>query len=206
MVGSSLFDFQCGLWGAQTRAGPCDVSIMHCASSAVHRKVWFVYFAAEGACVHFDQPIRSQICRAASKMARGRKRTRAAGQKKAETAGLEESTHMETVAEVSGEGESNDTSKVQSGAPAVPAPNGNIPPEEANHDGSPTHMAGSGDACSTGESEIVWTAYREDKLIDMFRDCTFLYDKKVPAFQERHKKDKAIERFAKVLGVTRKYG
>lgn len=81
--------------------------------------------------------------------------------------------------------------------------------DEANGEGRDeqghAHVGFASDLCDeTGENECVWAGGKEDKLIDLFRDCTFLYDKQAPAFQERHKKDKAIARFAEILGVTSK--
>lgn len=55
---------------------------------------------------------------------------------------------------------------------------------------------------SDGEGDTVWTPEREDRLIDLFKECTFLYDKNVPAFQQRNKKEMAHARFAAILGVT----
>lgn len=51
----------------------------------------------------------------------------------------------------------------------------------------------------------VWTPEREDKLIDLFEACVFLYDKTAPGFQQRHKKDMAMRKFAGILGVTGMY-
>lgn len=51
----------------------------------------------------------------------------------------------------------------------------------------------------------VWTPEREDKLIDLFQACVFLYDKTAPGFQQRHKKDMAMKKFAGILGVTGVY-
>lgn len=55
---------------------------------------------------------------------------------------------------------------------------------------------------SDEEGDLVWTSEREDRLIDLYKECTFLYDKNVPAFQQRHKKEMAHARFAELLGVT----
>lgn len=53
--------------------------------------------------------------------------------------------------------------------------------------------------------DSVWTVEREDRLIDLFEACVFLYDKTAPGFQLRHKKEMAIRRFAGILGVTGMY-
>lgn len=61
------------------------------------------------------------------------------------------------------------------------------------------------DAGGEVEDSEVWTPEREDKLIDLFRSCVFLYDKTAPGFLQRHKKDLAMAKFAKILGVTGMY-
>lgn len=55
------------------------------------------------------------------------------------------------------------------------------------------------------EDSEVWTPEKEDKLIDLFRSCVFLYDKTAPGFLQRHKKEMAMAKFAGILGVTGMY-
>lgn len=55
-----------------------------------------------------------------------------------------------------------------------------------------------------GGSDAVWTPAREDKLIDLFRGCTFLYNKNTAGFLQRNKKDMAYTKIAMILGVTGK--
>lgn len=61
-----------------------------------------------------------------------------------------------------------------------------------------------GDLDTDGEGDAVWTPAREDRLIDLFRECTFLYDKNTAGFLQRNKKELAYARIATLLGVTGK--
>lgn len=61
---------------------------------------------------------------------------------------------------------------------------------------------GEADLDIDAESDAIWTPAREDKLIDLYRDCPFLYDKNSAGFVQRHKKDLAYAKFATILGVT----
>lgn len=47
----------------------------------------------------------------------------------------------------------------------------------------------------------LWTPKKEDKLIDMFEKCSFLYDKEHDDYWLRNKKLRAFTAFAKKLGV-----
>lgn len=53
--------------------------------------------------------------------------------------------------------------------------------------------------------EDVWTYEKEDKLIDLYEKCVFLYDKASPGFQLRHKKDLAFRKIAAILGIPGEY-
>lgn len=53
--------------------------------------------------------------------------------------------------------------------------------------------------------EDIWTYEKEDKLIDLYEKCVFLYDKTSPGFQLRHKKDLAFRKIAAILGVPGEY-
>lgn len=48
----------------------------------------------------------------------------------------------------------------------------------------------------------LWTPRKEDKLIDFFERCTFLYDKELDDYRLRNKKIRAYNVFANKLGVT----
>lgn len=50
----------------------------------------------------------------------------------------------------------------------------------------------------------VWTMQKEDKLIDYYRRCVFLYDQSHPSFKLRNKKDLAYEKISQLVGVTGK--
>lgn len=53
------------------------------------------------------------------------------------------------------------------------------------------------------EDEVdVWTPGKEDKLIDLYEKCTFLYDKASPGFNQRNRKDLAFKKIAEILGVN----
>lgn len=134
-------------------------------------------------------------------MARGKRKVKSTVSKRSENAGFQVPATVE------------DTNKAQGDIP--PATGGEILSGTAtaaqggasgviNPDQGHAHMSDANDLAEAGDSEYIWTSQREDHLIDLFRDCTFLYNKKIPAFQERHKKDKAYARMAEVLGVTGK--
>lgn len=49
-----------------------------------------------------------------------------------------------------------------------------------------------------------WSVKREDKLIDIFEQCKFLYDKDHPEYKLKGKKVQTFAAFAKKLGMTGK--
>lgn len=53
-----------------------------------------------------------------------------------------------------------------------------------------------------GDDDAGWLNGLEDKLLDLYEACPFLYDKNVPAFRQKYKKEMAYEHFAKLLHVT----
>lgn len=55
-----------------------------------------------------------------------------------------------------------------------------------------------------GEADAVWTPAREHWLTDLFRECTFLYNKNTPGFRKQNKKDMAFAKIGIILGVTGK--
>lgn len=54
------------------------------------------------------------------------------------------------------------------------------------------------------ESQItgVWTPQKEDRLIDLYKACKFLYDQTHPSFKLHHCKGLAYRRIAQLVGVT----
>ena len=57
-------------------------------------------------------------------------------------------------------------------------------------------------ASGLGEvEEGLWTEDRENRLIELYRKCPFLYDKTLPSYKLKHKKHVAYTKFGSTLGV-----
>ena len=49
--------------------------------------------------------------------------------------------------------------------------------------------------------EEMWTEDRENSLIELYKNCTFLYDKTLPSYKLKHKKHAAFNKFGVILGI-----
>lgn len=52
------------------------------------------------------------------------------------------------------------------------------------------------------DDDDVWSDKRELKLIELYRDCPFLWNKTLSSYQLRNKQEVSYTKFAEVLGVT----
>lgn len=51
------------------------------------------------------------------------------------------------------------------------------------------------------EEDCLWPSYKEDRLVEMFRERPFLYDLNAPGYQNRYKKAKAMKEMSEALKV-----
>lgn len=60
---------------------------------------------------------------------------------------------------------------------------------------------GYGDLDLDLEDDELWMDARENKLIELYRDCPFLWNKTLSSYQLRNKQEVSYAKFAEVLGV-----
>lgn len=61
---------------------------------------------------------------------------------------------------------------------------------------------GYGDLDCDMENDEMWNDARELKLIELYRDCPFLWNKTLSSYQLRNKQEVSYNKFAGILGVT----
>lgn len=98
-------------------------------------------------------------------------------------------------------------SKRSGGQPAAPAHELNDDDDVYGNDGNDDGVDGGDgdlDLDLDDEDSDIWTDQRELKLVELYRDSPFLWNKTLSSYQLRHKKDVAYAKFAGILGVTSK--